>query len=195
MLLSSENLAELDKTLVNLFSEISEFDVVVDGLEHQKAHPDMYRDEVRESKDAPEEMGQLGKLREASLKLKSIQKLIKRTKHVIEKDKANLVKVHDIYTDKFKKRVQHSATNLNEQSKRILMESLMNSHNRSVLNIQKKTVANETKLKSQSKLEEKSMETVTEKTEKVKKIFERVTPEQKKAIIKSLELRKKILES
>ena len=195
LLLSSENLVELDKLLISLFSEISEFDVLVDGLEHQRANPSLYAEDIREDKTEPAADTQLETLRQASQKLKSIQMMIKRTKHAIEKDKSNLAKVHDIYTDKFKKRVQNSATHLNEQSKRILMESLMNSQNRSVLNVQKKKAGTDQPEPDEPDSAEQSFKTISEKTENVKKIFERVTPEQKKAIIESLELRKKIMES
>jgi hypothetical protein len=195
LLLSSKNLGSLDKSLVSLFTEISEFDVLVDKIEHQDSNPKMYVKEKKSKKGGNKDM--INKLKSASKKLKSIQKLIKKSQHEMEKEKVNLIKVHEIYTDKFKKRVRGSTNNLDEKSKRILMESLMNSQNKSIMNLQKKTIAKE---KDEDILEEKanplerSFKTVSEKTEEVKKIIERVTPEQKKAIIQSLETRKKILE-
>jgi hypothetical protein len=194
LLLSSKNLGSLDNSLVSLFSEISEFDVLVDQIEHEEANPEMY---IKETKSKKNNKEMIVKLKSASQKLKSIQKLIKKSKHEMEKEKVNLVKVHEIYTDKFGRRVKGSTNNLDEKSKRILMESLMNSQNKSIMNLQKKTIARE---KEEDILEEKAnpldktFKSVSEKTEEVKKIFDKVTPEQKKAIINSLETRKKILE-
>ena len=54
LLLSSKNLGSLDKSLVSLFTEISEFDVLVDKIEHQDSNPKMY---VKEKKSKKGERG------------------------------------------------------------------------------------------------------------------------------------------
>ena len=192
LLLSSKNLGSLDNSLASLFSEIAEFDVIVDQIDHQDTNPDMY---IKETKSSKASKDMIGQLKSASQKLKSIQKLIKKSKHEMEKEKVNLIKVHEIYTDKFKRRVRGSTNNLDEKSKRILMESLMNSQNKSIMNLKKKTIPkDEDIMEEKANPLDRTFKTVSEKTEEVKKIFDKVTPEQKKAIINSLETRKKILE-
>ena len=198
LLLSNENLASLDKTLVTLFTEMSEFDMLVEKLEHREQNPGMYSGEKIAEENSTESMSQIQK---AALKLKDIRKLVKKSQHEMEKEKINLLKVHEIYTQKFQKRISTTQTNLDEKSKRILMESLMNSHNRSLINVQKRARAVEQdKSADESEIREvkgpqleKSLSAVSRKTEEIKQIIHRQTPEKREAIIKSLETRKKVL--
>lgn len=194
LLLSSDHLARLDQSLVSLFSGISEFDVLVDNIDHQETNPDLYH-KKNESAPNGDQTTLLDKYKEAGQKLKSIQKLIKQTKFEMDKEKDNLVKVHDIYTEKFKQKVRDSKLHLNPESRQVLMKSLMHSHNRSVLNPQSapKTPPNVHTKATQST--DKSIQTETEKSVQIKNFFQKVTPEQKQAIIKSLQMRKEILES
>ena len=138
LLLSSENLNSLDKSLVSLFSEISEFDLLVNNIDHQERNPKMYSNKKSKKNNAQSKL--LENYKNAGNKLKTIQNLIKKSHMEMDKEKVNLVKVHEIYINKFKKKVTGSENNLDEKSKRILMESLMNSHNKSIMNIQKKVI-------------------------------------------------------
>lgn len=193
LLLSSENLNSLDSSLVSLFSEISEFDLLVNNIDHQETNPNMYANKNKKQNGTQEEL--LEKYHKAGIKLKTIQNLIKKSHQEMEKEKMNLVKVHEIYINKFKKKVTGSENNLDEKSKRILMESLMNSHNKSIMNIQKKKISNNGNIEKEEDIREnKSFKSISEKTEEVKKKFEKITPEKRDAIIKSLETRKKIME-
>lgn len=198
LLLSKENLATLDKSLVSLFTEISDFDMMVESIDHQESNPKMY---VKGNKASGAlEKGLKETYLQAAKKLRNIRNLVKKSKLAMEKEKGNLIKVHEIYTQKFQRKFNGSQTNLDEKSKRILMESLMNSQNKSLMNIQKKRVpdqksADESEIKEvKSSQLEKSLSAASRKTQEVKRIIEKQTPEKREAIIKSLETRKKVLE-
>lgn len=190
LLLSSENLSALDDTLVTLFSEISQFDEMVDNLEHKEKNPEMFsiEEQIRGYDTSLDEYKNL------KGKLKSIQKLIKMSQKEMEKEKQNLVKVHQIYVEKFKKKMGSSQTNLDEKSKRILMESLMNSHHKSFAKPKQLREADKSAEETDIK-ETKSLSEMSKKTEEVKQMIDKASPEKKEAIIKSLEIRKKVLEA
>ena len=190
LLLSSENLSALDDTLVTLFSEISQFDEMVDNLEHKQENPEMFS--IEEQKRGYDTS--LDEYKNFKGKLKSIQKLIKMSQKEMEKEKQNLVKVHQIYVEKFKKKMGSSQTNLDEKSKRILMESLMNSHHKSFAKPKQLREADKSAEETDIK-ETKSLSEMSKKTEEVKQMIDKASPEKKEAIIKSLEIRKKVLEA
>jgi hypothetical protein len=198
LLLSKENLLNLDKSLVSLFTEISDFDMLVESIDHEESNPKMY---VKSSNGQDTSTkGLKDTYKKAGQKLRNIRNLVKKSKQAMEREKGNLIKVHEIYTQKFQRRFNGSQTNLDEKSKRILMESLMNSQNKSLMNIQKKRVpdqksADESEIKEvKSSQLEKSLSAASRKTQEVKRIIEKQTPEKREAIIKSLETRKKVLE-
>lgn len=131
----------------------------------------------------------------------------------MKREKDNLISVHEIYIRKIRSKVRESGNNLDENSRRILMDSLMASHSKSFIrrDFQKNGKAEEVKVgggvkggrRSAEDREFKDSETVderevplgsiSEKTEELKSKLKKYSPKKRENIIRALEVRKKLV--
>ena len=126
----------------------------------------------------------------------------------MKREKDNLIQVHEIYIRKIRSKVRQSGNDLDQNSKRVLMESLMASHSKSFIkrDFQKKTNGvnvqavkrrrtEDREFKDSETVDERevSLAMVSEKTEELKSKLNKFSPKKRQNIIKALEVRKRLV--
>lgn len=193
LLLSQESINKLDQSLINLNVKNVEFETLLENINHQNQHPEMYEKPVKN----PQSTSEFQKMTSV---LKEIKKNIKLSLIELSKQRSNLFKVHQIYISKFKHKMKNENQNLDETSRKTLMESLNMTQNQSINNggsrlnktktngnIQAKTSINEKQIALNN-----SFRSISEKTEELKTVLNQSNPDQRKAILKSIETKNNI---
>lgn len=126
----------------------------------------------------------------------------------MKREKDNLIQVHEIYIRKIRSKVRQSGNDLDQNSKRVLMESLMASHSKSFIkrDFQKKTNGVNVQAVNRRRTEDRefkdsetvderevSLAMVSEKTEELKSKLNKFSPKKRENIIKALEVRKRLV--
>ena len=99
LLLSSESLDKLDTSLINLHVKAAELETSISDLEHKRENPNMFK---KTPEHKPEEQTQFNEIKNIKDQLKQIKFLLKNCLVEMSREKDNLLRVHKIYTTKFK---------------------------------------------------------------------------------------------
>lgn len=187
LLLSQESMNKLDQSLINLNIKNVEFETLLEKINHQEGCPEMYETNTDNSESIPA-------LQNISQVLKEIQKNIKLSLIELSNQKSNLIKVHEIYINKFKKKMNGSKAKLDEISRRTLIDSLNMTQNKSI-NKKANNVKTETNKPFKNIKESAlngSFRSISEKTENLKSVLSKSDPDTRKAILRSIETKLKL---
>ena len=208
LLLSSESLNQLDTSLVNLHIKAAELETSISDLEHRKENPKMFKKSFQPKEH---EQNQFDDINEIKDQLKEIKILLRNCLMEMGREKENLLRVHMIYTDKFKGKINSLGNQLNQHSKQVLMDSLMVSHNKSSVivrnlkgNFGKNHLNQNEDFETEVEVENiNEVEEITEKpvnksyysqhTTDIKSVLKKVDTKKRNAILKSLQTRQRLV--